>query len=401
MVARWAQALRTVSIASLVAAYQPSGAPAASRLAAARQIVARRLHASSVVMQAVETPEATADVPALIEAVKPIVLPSNEESDTLLRIRHTSAHVMAMAVQRLFKDAKVTIGPWIENGFYYDFDYKEAFLETDLRRIKKEMDKIISMKLPLVREEVSADEARRRILEINEPYKLEILDSIVARDPTALITIYHIGDESSKTKWWDLCAGPHVAHTGMLPADAISLDSIAGAYWRGDETKPMLQRIYGSAWENKEQLAEYARLQAEAKRRDHRMLGKQLDLFSIQQDAGGGLVFWHPKGARMRNAIETFWKDVHINGPKPYELLYTPHMASLDLWKTSGHFDFYKDGMFDQVSVPSAAARGASCGPPYWPPNCPANCPPCWPAVLAAVQAPPICPRARRPPPLF
>jgi len=354
MVARWARALRTVSIASLVAAYQPSGAPAASRLAAARQIVARRLHASSVIMQAVETPEATADVPALIEAVKPIVLPSNEESDTLLRIRHTSAHVMAMAVQRLFKDAKVTIGPWIENGFYYDFDYKEAFLETDLRRIKKEMDKIISMKLPLVREEVSADEARRRILEINEPYKLEILDSIVARDPTALITIYHIGDENSKTKWWDLCAGPHVAHTGMLPADAISLDSIAGAYWRGDETKPMLQRIYGSAWENKEQLAEYARLQAEAKRRDHRMLGKQLDLFSIQQDAGGGLVFWHPKGARMRNAIETFWKDVHINGPKPYELLYTPHMASLDLWKTSGHFDFYKDGMFDQMEVEGA-----------------------------------------------
>lgn len=355
-------------------------------------------------MQAVETPEATADVPALIEAVKPMVLPSNEESDTLLRIRHTSAHVMAMAVQRLFKDAKVTIGPWIENGFYYDFDYKEAFLETDLRRIKKEMDKIISMKLPLVREEVSADEARRRILEINEPYKLEILDSIVARDPTALITIYHIGDENSKTKWWDLCAGPHVAHTGMLPADAISLDSIAGAYWRGDETKPMLQRIYGSAWENKEQLAEYARLQAEAKRRDHRMLGKQLDLFSIQQDAGGGLVFWHPKGARMRNAIETFWKDVHINGPKPYELLYTPHMASLDLWKTSGHFDFYKDGMFDQVSVPSGAARGAArCGPPYWPPNWPPNWPPCWPAVLAAVQAPSIsiCPRARRPPPLF
>jgi threonyl-tRNA synthetase len=103
----------------------------------------------------------------------------------------------------------------------------------------------------------------------------------------------------------------------------------------------------------------------------------------------------------MRNAIETFWKDVHINGPKPYELLYTPHMASLDLWKTSGHFDFYKDGMFDQVSVPSAAARGAACGPPFWPPNCPANCPPCWPAVLAAVQAPSICPRARRPPPLF
>jgi len=298
---------------------------------------------------AVQAPSASAEA---APAPPPIVLPTNEKSDTLLRIRHTTAHVMAMAVQRLFKDAKVTIGPWIEKGFYYDFDRPDQFQDKDLRRIKKEMDKIIKMKLPLVREEISEEEARRRIEEIGEPYKLEILDSIVARDPDAPITIYHIGDENSKTKWWDLCAGPHVEHTGMLPSDAIALESIAGAYWRGDESRPMLQRIYGTAWESKEQLEEHVRLQAEAKRRDHRTIGKALDLFSIQPDAGGGLVFWHPKGARMRKLIEDYWNKEHMNAG--YEILYTPHMASLELWKTSGHFDFYADGMFDQMEVEGA-----------------------------------------------
>jgi len=297
-------------------------------------------------MMAVEAPSAEAAAPAA--PAVPIKLPSNEDSDTLLKIRHTSAHVMAMAVQRLFGDTKVTIGPWIEKGFYYDFDRPEQFAEKDLRRIKKEMDKIIKMKLPLLREEIDKEEAERRIKEINEPYKLEILESIVARDPDAAITIYHIGD-----RWWDLCAGPHVEHTGMLPPDAIALESIAGAYWRGDETRPMLQRIYGTAWETKAQLEEHGRLVAEAKRRDHRLIGKALDLFSIQQEAGGGLVFWHPKGARVRKLIEDYWNKEHIKAG--YEILYTPHMASLDLWKTSGHFDFYKDGMFDQMEVEGAS----------------------------------------------
>ena len=344
------RALRTVSIASLVAAYTPT-------LRAPPPTLTRRhfLHSCSthVCMAAVDAPaEASSASTPAVEVVEPIRLPSNEESDALLRIRHTSAHVMAMAVQRLFKETKVTIGPWIDKGFYYDFDREEAFLEKDLRRIKKEMDKIIGMKLPLRREEISQEEARRRIEEINEPYKLEILDSIVARDADAPITIYHVGDENSKTKWWDLCAGPHVEHTGLLPKEAISLESIAGAYWRGDEKRPMLQRIYGTAWETAEQLAEHQRIQAEAKRRDHRLLGKQLDLFSIQQEAGGGLVFWHPKGARIRRIMEEYWQAAHIAGG--YEILYTPHMASLDLWKTSGHFDFYKDGMFDQMEVEGA-----------------------------------------------
>ncbi len=277
----------------------------------------------------------------------PVVLPTNDNSDDLLKIRHTSAHLMAMAVQKLFKDAKVTIGPWIEKGFYYDFDCPTAFADKDLRRIKKEMDKLIQMKLPLVREEVSEEEARRRIEEQNEPYKLEILDSIVAREPGAPITIYHVGD-----RWWDLCAGPHVEHTGMIPKDAVALESIAGAYWRGDETRPMLQRIYGTAWEDKDQLAEHKRLAAEAERRDHRKIGKDLNLFSIQQEAGGGLVFWHPKGARVRRLLEEYWKSKHLEGG--YELLFTPHMASVELWKTSGHLEFYKEGMFDQMEVEGA-----------------------------------------------
>ncbi|KAK7401334.1 hypothetical protein VNO78_12731 [Psophocarpus tetragonolobus] len=273
------------------------------------------------------------------ESSERLVLPSNESSESLLRIRHTCAHVMAMAVQKLYPDAKVTIGPWIENGFYYDFDM-EPLTDKDLKRIKKEMDRIIVRNLPLVREQVSRDEAHRRISALNEPYKLEILESI-KEDP---ITIYHIGDE-----WWDLCAGPHVESTGNINKKAVELESIAGAYWRGDERKPMLQRIYGTAWENEEQLKAYLHFKEEAKRRDHRRLGQDLDLFSIQDDAGGGLVFWHPKGAIVRHIIEDFWKKIHMKCG--YDLLYTPHVAKVDLWKISGHLDFYKENMYDQMSI--------------------------------------------------
>ncbi|KAL6140236.1 hypothetical protein ACLB2K_058536 [Fragaria x ananassa] len=268
-----------------------------------------------------------------------VVLPSNESSEELLRIRHTCAHVMAMAVQKLYPDAKVTIGPWIENGFYYDFDM-EPLTDKELKRIKKEMDRIICRNLPLVREEVSREEAQRRISALNEPYKLELLDSI-KEDP---ITIYHIGNE-----WWDLCAGPHVEYTGKINRKAVELESIAGAYWRGDEKKPMLQRIYGTAWENEEQLQAYLHFKEEAKRRDHRRLGQVLDLFSIQNDAGGGLVFWHPKGAIMRHVIEDLWKKTHIE--RGYDLLYTPHVAKADLWQISGHLDFYRENMYNQMDV--------------------------------------------------
>jgi len=248
---------------------------------------------------------------------------------------------MAMAVQKVFPSAQCTIGPWIDRGFYYDFYYPEGFTDKDMKKIQKEMYKIIRKDYPLRREEVSREEAERRIREINEPYKLEILEAI----KTEPITIYHIGDE-----WWDLCAGPHVESTGKLDQKAFALESVAGAYWRGDETKPMLQRIYGTAWENEAQLQAYNDFKAEAKRRDHRTIGKDLGLFSLQQDnAGGGLVFWHPKGAHMRHMIETYWKDLHL--ARGYELLYSPHVAKQELWKTSGHSDFYSENMYQSIKV--------------------------------------------------
>ncbi|WP_254930371.1 threonine--tRNA ligase [Cyanobium sp. BA20m-14] len=249
------------------------------------------------------------------------------------------SHVMAMAVQKLFPQAQVTIGPWTESGFYYDFDSPDPFSEADLKAIKKEMVKIINRKLPLERLEVSRAEAERRIQAINEPYKLEILAGI--KEP---ISLYTLGDQ-----WWDLCAGPHVAHTGELNAKAFELESVAGAYWRGDETKAQLQRIYGTAWETSEQLAEHQRRKAEAKRRDHRRLGTDLNLFSIEDEAGAGLVFWHPRGARMRLLIEDFWRQAHFDAG--YELLYTPHVADISLWKTSGHLDFYAESMFGPMQV--------------------------------------------------
>ncbi|KAM2417312.1 hypothetical protein ACFX1W_024170 [Malus domestica] len=277
-----------------------------------------------------------------------VVLLTNESSESLLRIRHT-----------LFPDAKVTIGPWIENGFYYDFDI-EPLTDKELKRIKKEMDRIIGRNLPLIREEVSRDEPHKRITALNEPYKLEILESI-KEDP---ITIYHIGKGFTifrlnivwkyakffiGDEWWDLCAGPHVEKTGNINRKAVELESIAGAYWRGDEKKPLLQRIYGTAWESEDQLKAYLHFKEEAKRRDHRRLGQVLDLFSIQNDAGGGLVFWHPKGAIVRHVMEDLWKKIHID--RGYDLLYTPHVAKANLWQISGHLDYYKENMYDQMNV--------------------------------------------------
>ena len=169
------------------------------------------------------------------------------------------------------------------------------------------------------------------------------------RDSNASITIYHIGTPGEKGSWWDLCAGPHVATTGDIDPNAIDLETVAGAYWRGDENNAQLQRLYGTAWETPEQLAAYKHIKEEAARRDHRKLGQELDLFSISEAAGGGLVFWHPKGAMVRHVLETFWKEVHFKAG--YSLMYTPHVAKVDLWKTSGHFDFYRESMFDQMDI--------------------------------------------------
>ncbi len=269
----------------------------------------------------------------------PVTLPRTSDSPQLLRIRHSMSHVMAMAVQKLFPAAKVTIGPWTDSGFYYDFDHPEPFTEADLKAIRKEMVKIIGRRLPLERVEVSREEAERRIRAQNEPYKLEILEGL--QDP---ITLYTLGEE-----WWDLCAGPHVANTVELDPRAFELESVAGAYWRGDERNAQLQRIYGTAWETPEQLEEHRRRRQEALRRDHRRIGTDLDLFSIEQEAGAGLVFWHPRGARIRLAIEDLWRREHFAAG--YELLYTPHVADISLWRTSGHLDFYAESMFGPMPV--------------------------------------------------
>ncbi|EHC16111.1 threonyl-tRNA synthetase [Fischerella thermalis JSC-11] len=276
---------------------------------------------------------------------KKIYLPRTSESENLKKIRHTTSHVMAMAVQKLFPKAQVTIGPWIENGFYYDFDNPEPFTDKDLKAIKKEMDKIINRKLPVIREEVSREEAERRIKEINEPYKLEILADI-KEEP---ITIYHLGNE-----WWDLCAGPHLENTKELNPKAIELESVAGAYWRGDETKAQLQRIYGTAWENPEQLAEYKRRKEEALRRDHRKLGKELGLFIFSDLVGPGLPLWTPKGTLLRSLLEDFLKQEQIK--RGYQPVVTPHIGRVDLFKTSGHWQKYKEDLFPMMAENEDAA---------------------------------------------
>lgn len=292
------------------------------------------------------------------ESAQKIYLPRTSESETLKKIRHTTSHVMAMAVQKLFPKAQVTIGPWIENGFYYDFDSPEPFTEKDLKAIKKEMTKIINRKLPVIREEVSREEAERRIKALGEPYKLEILADL--QEP---ITLYHLGDQ-----WWDLCAGPHVESTAELNPDAIALESVAGAYWRGDETKAQLQRIYGTAWETPEQLAEYHRRKEEALRRDHRKLGKELGLFIFTDIVGPGLPLWTPKGTLLRSLLEDFLKQEQIK--RGYLPVVTPHIARIDLFKTSGHWQKYKEDMFPMMADDDEARQDEE-GFVLKPMNCP------------------------------
>ncbi|MBW4550857.1 MAG: threonine--tRNA ligase [Aphanocapsa sp. GSE-SYN-MK-11-07L] len=288
----------------------------------------------------------------------PVSLPRTGESETLKQIRHTTSHVLAMAVQKLFPKAQVTIGPWIDYGFYYDFDNPEPFTEKDLKAIQKEMVKIIKRKLPVSREEVSREEAERRIQAINEPYKLEILAGL--QEP---ITIYHLGDQ-----WWDLCAGPHVANTADLNPEAIALESVAGAYWRGDETKAQLQRIYGTAWETPAQLAEYQRRKEEALKRDHRKLGKELGLFVFSDQVGPGLPLWTPKGTVLRSLLEDFLKQEQLK--RGYLPVVTPHISRVDLFKTSGHWQKYKEDMFPLMSE-NEGDRLAEQGFVMKPMNCP------------------------------
>jgi threonyl-tRNA synthetase len=258
--------------------------------------------------------------------------------DRLHAIRHSFSHVMAEAVLRMFPDAKIAIGPAIEDGFYYDFELPRTLTTEDLAAIEESMRAILAGGHAFSRAAVSREEARR--LFAGQPYKLELIGELPEGEEISTYT---------QGAFTDLCRGPHVASTKDLAPDAFKLTSIAGAYWRGDEKNRMLQRIYGTAWESKADLDAHVKKLAEIEKRDHRRLGKDLDLFSVHDEAGAGLIYWHPKGARVRLAIEDFWRREHQkNG---YEILYTPHIGKSWLWETSGHLGFYSQNMYAPLAI--------------------------------------------------
>jgi len=251
---------------------------------------------------------------------------------------HSSAHIMAQAVREIFPKAKLAIGPAIEEGFYYDFDVEKPFLPEDLQKIEAKMAEIIASNVPFSRVVCSKKDALNRFRTSGEIYKAEILEEMSDDEE---ITLYKHAD------FEDLCRGPHLPSTGYIKS--FKLISSSGAYWRGSEDNKMLQRIYGVSYPQEKYLKEYLERLAEAERRDHRKLGKQLELFLISEETGPGLVMWLPKGAAIRNEIENFWREEHFRGE--YELVYSPHIANLDLWQRSGHTDFYKEDMFRPIEV--------------------------------------------------
>jgi len=265
-------------------------------------------------------------------------------SEKLAIIRHSVSHIMAQAVTALFPGTKVAIGPSVENGFYYDFLLPRPIATEDLPAIEAEMRKIIDSRQDFVPLTVSREEALSRFA--GEEFKIELINDLPAGEA---ITIYENRSADGATAWADLCRGPHVANTREINSAAFKLQSIAGAYWRGDENKTMLTRIYGTAWETPKDLKAYLAFLEEVEKRDHRRVGKELDLYSIHEEAGAGLIYWHPNGGRMRVAIEDFWRQEHYrNG---YEILYTPHIGKSWLWETSGHLGFYKGNMYSPMEI--------------------------------------------------
>lgn len=254
--------------------------------------------------------------------LEPVYIDSQEGLQIL---RHSTAHVMAEAVKDLFPGVKVTIGPAIKDGFYYDFDYERPFDTKDLQKIESKMTEIIDKDLPFIRSEVLSDESIEFFKSQGEIYKVELIEDLSEE----VVSIYKQGN------FTDLCRGPHLPSTGKIKA--FHLTHVAGAYWRGDETKAMLSRIYGIAFADQESLAAHLKNIEEAKKRDHRKLGRELDLFSIQEDLGPGLILWHPKGGTIRTIIEDFWRQEHYKAG--YEIVYSPHIGRAKLWQTSGHLD--------------------------------------------------------------
>lgn len=278
------------------------------------------------------------DLKRPIEQDGTIEIVTQDAADALEVLRHSTAHLMAQAIKRLYKNAKFGVGPVIEGGFYYDMDLEESLTPEDLPLIEKEMKKIVNENLEISRIEVSRDEAISRFKEIGDEYKLELIDAIPADQQ---VTLYEQGE------FFDLCRGIHVPSTGKIKE--FKLLSIAGAYWRGDSKNKMLQRIYGTAFYKKEDLAEHLRFLEEAKERDHRKIGKELNLFMSSQKVGQGLPMWLPKGATIRRTIERYIVDKEER--LGYDHVYTPVMGSVDLYKTSGHWDHYQDGMFPAMEM--------------------------------------------------
>ncbi|NCC36673.1 MAG: threonine--tRNA ligase, partial [Chloroflexia bacterium] len=280
-------------------------------------------------------------------------MPVDPNSDPYYRLRHSLAHVMAQAVLEIFPEGKVAIGPPIENGFYYDFDLPRALTPDDLSTIEAGMRQIVARDVPFLFREVSADEARQ--LFHDQPYKLELIDGLAqgldeygetAKGDTVISTY-------RQDTFEDLCRGPHLERTGQIDPAGFKLMSIAGAYWRGDEKRPQLQRIYGTAWNDQAELEQYLWRLEEAKKRDHRRLGKELDLFSISDEVGAGLILWHPKGAMIRVIAEDFARQAHLKAG--YEWVFSPHIGRAHLWETSGHLEFYKESMYAPMDIDGEA----------------------------------------------
>ena len=272
------------------------------------------------------------------------------EEDSLHRLRHSVSHVMAQAVLEKFPEGKVAIGPPIKKGFYYDFDLPRPLTPEDLAEIEARMQEIIAEGHDFVYQEIDEQEARQ--LFVDQPYKLELINGILSAgtdeygeplEKAPKLSIYTSG------QFVDLCRGPHVDNTREIDPEAIKLLNVAGAYWRGDERRPMLQRVYGTAWETAQQLEEFLVWREEVEKRDHRRLIKDLDLISFHEEGGPGLAYWHPKGGRIRVLIEDYWRKLHYEGG--YEICFTPHIGRAQLWETSGHLDFYKDSMYAPMDV--------------------------------------------------
>ncbi len=277
------------------------------------------------------------DLSCLLNQDAQVTILTEKDPESLEIYRHSSAHLLALAVIELFPSTQLGIGPAIENGFYYDFYRKEPFTTEDLEKIEQKMKDLISLDLPYLRVVVPKTQGLNQFREMGEELKCELILEKAGEE----FSCYKVG------KLTDFCLGPHIPSTGRIKA--VKLLSLAGAYWRGNEENLQMQRIYGTSFFSQKELDEYLKQLEEAKKRDHRRIGKELDLFSIQEDSGPGLVFWHPKGALIRKEIEDFWREQHLKGG--YEFVYSPHIAKLDLWRKSGHNDFYRENMYSAMEI--------------------------------------------------